>query len=414
MIPILYESGTERFVTNGIGRLSDSQSCTVVEERNGEYELSLSYPIDGVRSEALTEGRIILATPSEGTRPQPFRIYRVSKSLGSTIDVDGEHISYLLSKIPVMPFTANSCSSAMAKLKTNSAFEHSFTFWTDISKSGKIEKKIPASIRSILGGDDDANILSIYGPGDLEFDRFEVKLHADRGHNNGVSIRYGKNLTDLKDELDVGSIYTGIVPYYKKAKNDPNTGVERVVLVTLPEKVIWADTELAQDHKYAIPVELNSMFEDLEEGTVPTVAQLRTAANQYLSENVGWNVSQNITVSFIALWQTEEYKNIAPLERVKLCDVVNVVYPKLNVNVNMRVIKTTYNVLLDRYESIELGDAKANINSSIKTASNTSGIASSIADLNDRISDISSGGGGSTGKLDVAFNQGAMIFSNGT
>ena len=43
MIPILYAASEIDFTTNGIGLLTDAVSCTVTEERNGAYELTLVY-----------------------------------------------------------------------------------------------------------------------------------------------------------------------------------------------------------------------------------------------------------------------------------------------------------------------------------------------------------------------------------
>ena len=48
MKPILYEATETEFVSNGIGRLSDAVSCTVLEERNGQYELEMEYPVTGI------------------------------------------------------------------------------------------------------------------------------------------------------------------------------------------------------------------------------------------------------------------------------------------------------------------------------------------------------------------------------
>ena len=79
-------------------------------------------------------------------------------------------------------------------------------------------------------------------------------------------------------------------------------------------------------------------------------------AQTKLTESEGWVPDENITVDFVQLWQTEEYKDYAPLQRVRLCDTVSVYYPELGVEaVKTKVIKTVYNVLLDRYDQIELG-----------------------------------------------------------
>ena len=55
-----------------------------------------------------------------------------------------------------------------------------------------------------------------------------------------------------------------------------------------------------------------------------------------------------MTVSFVALWQTEEYKHIANLERVKLCDTVTVEFEKLGISAKAKVVKTVYDVLKER------------------------------------------------------------------
>ena len=106
MKPILFPEGQKTFNTNGMGRLSDAISCKVTEERNGQYELHMEYPIDGQLIEELRYSRIIYATPADGKSPQPFRIYRITKPLSGVVEIDAEHISYHMSHIPVLPFEA--------------------------------------------------------------------------------------------------------------------------------------------------------------------------------------------------------------------------------------------------------------------------------------------------------------------
>ena len=127
MKPILFPEVQKDFSTNGLGRLPDAISCKVTEERNGQYELHMEYPIDGQLMEEIKYSRIIYATPADGKRPQPFRIYRITKPLSGVVEIDAEHISYQMSHIPVMPFTATGMDPAFEGLKTNSAEDNPFT-----------------------------------------------------------------------------------------------------------------------------------------------------------------------------------------------------------------------------------------------------------------------------------------------
>lgn len=368
MIPILYRNEETNFVTNGIGRLSDCISCTVTEERNGAYECEFKYPISGERYNDIENGCIIYCTHDETQVPQAFIIYGHSAPINGVVTFYAHHISYKLSKLVVMPFKASSIQDTLNKLKLNISTANNFTFWTDKTTVGNYTLDVPTTVRSMLGGQE-GSILDIYGKGDYEWDMFTVKLHANRGQDSGVEIRYGKNLVDITDEVDGGEVYNAVVPFWKSSD-------ESGTVVTLPESVLVyseATRRLVDltDHllniirtqggepievpisiKEVIPLDLSQEFQDQ-----PTVAQLREKAVSVLETSGGWNPSQNITVDFVALWQTEEYKDFAPLQRVKLCDTVSVYYPELGVNAEKKkVVKTTYNVLLERYDEIELGD----------------------------------------------------------
>ena len=342
MIPILFEGTETSFATNGIGRLADAIACDVIEERNGLYELEMQYPVNGVFYNEITEGRIILAVPFDGGTSQPFTIYQITRPLNQIVTVKAQHISYMLSGIVAMPFTASSCVQALSNIGLYSSTTNPFTFSTDKEVSANFKLDVPTAARAILAGSS-GSILDTYGSGDYEFNRFNVILHADRGADNGVTLRYGKNITDIKSVIDMTSAYTGIVPYW--ADYDGN-------LVTLTESVVLSEHTGDYPYKIIKPVDFSDKWED-----APTEAQLRAAATAYVASNEGWKLKNNITVSFVALWNTEEYKNIAALERVKMCDVVHIIFPSLGVNVAAKVIKTNYDVLQERYNSITVGDS---------------------------------------------------------
>lgn len=354
MIPILYEPSEKQFLSNGIGRLADAVSCVVTEERNGKYELEMEYPVTGRHYAEIKEGTIISAIPSDGKDRQPFVVYEISRPLDGVVTVYAEHISYLLTKSVAMPFKAQTAADAMAGMKVNAVTQIPFEFWTNSTANGNFENTEPTSVRSLLGGMV-GSILDVYG-GEYEWDKWTVKLYNHRGQDRGVSIRYGKNLTDLTSETSTANAYTGIAPF---ARYTTELGEERVV--TLTEKVLWG--EHRDDYAYDVVVPMD--FSDRFESDTPTEEALRKIATEYLSRSQEWEIDTSLKVSFVALWQTDEYKNIAPLQRVRLCDTVTVVHPELGVDAKLKVVKTEYDVLQERYDSIELGTPRVNFASKV-------------------------------------------------
>jgi len=352
MIPILFPQGEEDFTSNGLGRLADATDCTVTEERNGAYELTMTYPITGVHFSDITHSKIIYAKPSDGKDPQPFRIYYIGKPLNGITEIRAEHISYQMTHIPVKPFTAQSVSGALAGLESNAAEECPFTFWTDKSTTAAFKVEVPSSMRSLLGGQQ-GSILDAYG-GEWEFDGYTAKLYNERGQDKGITLRYGKNIVDIKQEENISSTYTGVMPYWKGTDSD-EVGTDEI-LVTLPEGVLHSNNASNFPYQRTIPLDMSGDFEN-----PPTVERLRGAANSYMVANNVGIPHVSIDVSFIALWQTEEYKNIANLERVNLCDTVTVQFEKLDISVKAKVVKTEYDVLRERYKSIKVGNSTTNL-----------------------------------------------------
>lgn len=343
MNPRLYQPTTKDFSNNGIGVLSDAAFCEVTEERNGILELVLDYPINGIHFSEIKQRSIITAKPNPTADAQPFRVYRVTKPLNGMVTVYAEHISYDLSGIAATPFSAGSAAAALQALKTNSVVENPFEFWTDKSTVAEMNVKTPASVRAMLGGVQ-GSVLDTYG-GEYEWDGFTVKLHNERGQNRGVSIRYGKNLTDLEQEENCANVYTAVMPFWADSEGN---------CTMLDEKIVEVEGNF--DFVRVLTIDLSNEFD-----AQPTQSELRERAQKYIDDNNIGVPKVSLRVSFVPLEQTEEYKNIALLERVNLCDTVNVEFEKLGVSATAKVVKTVFDVLLDRYKSVELGDAQSNL-----------------------------------------------------
>lgn len=355
MIPALYNKSETTFTHNGVGLLSEAVKATVTEERNGSYELSLQYPITGRFYSEITEGAIIKAKANETSEPQLFRIYKSSKPINGIVTYSAEHISYDLNGIPLLGFSIKNATPQMALTKAieGAALPCPFTAYSNISTLNSTEILTPCSVRALLGGQT-GSLLDVWG-GEYEFDNFTVKLYLHRGKDNGVVIEYGKNLKDLKQESNIAECYTHLMPYAVYTVQDESSNSEEKY-VYLAEKVIPLTEAEDIGHNKAFIMDFSDRFGDNEE---ITEEKLRAKATAYAAAADLGTPKVNITVSFVQLWQTEEYKNIAPLERVKLCDTVTVRFSKLGVAATSKVIKTVYNSLQEKYESVTLGDAKS-------------------------------------------------------
>ena len=345
MKPRLYAENETEFESNGLGPLSDALACTVEENRNGAFELTMDYPVTGALFDELKHGSIIFAPANDSGTPQPFRVCEKSTPLSGVVTIRAKHISYQLSHIPVSPFAAGSCTAALQGLKSHAAEQCPFDFWTDKESTADFSVEQPASARSLLGGVT-GSVLDVYG-GEYEFDRYTVKLHNARGHDSGVVIAYGKNLVDLNQEESIENTITGVYPYYKGADGN---------VLELPEKVV--SSESAQNFPYprTVPLDCSQVWQE-----VPTIEQLRAYATSYVKKEGIGVPSVSLKVSFVPLWQTDEYKAIAPAERLNLCDIATVRFEKLGVNARAKVVQTVYDVLAGRYESVTLGEASTNL-----------------------------------------------------
>lgn len=348
MIPILYPENETDFVSNGIGGLSCATSCTVTEERNGSYELTMVYPVAGWHFKEIRYKRYIMAVPADGEKPQPFEIYSISKPISGKVTIKARHISYQLSYIVTLPGekekTAETALQSLGDLATTDC---PFDFSSDIIAKGMFQNSTPQSIRALLGGQA-GSILDVFG-GEYLFDGYKVKLLKSRGSTIPVSLEYGKNIIDLQQEENIASTYTAVIAFWK---NQTTTG---------EVKTVYGDLIKSTNAGNFPYVRTMALDVSTEYKTPPTKEQLTKRAETYVRENKIGVPKVSVKVSFVALWQTEEYKNIEPLQRIHLCDTIKVVFRDLGIDSHAKVTKTTYNVLKDRYDSIEIGDSRTNL-----------------------------------------------------
>lgn len=319
------------FTSFGLGALTDCISCEVTEERNGAYELEMDYPVSGVRYDDIEVRGIIVAKPNANDDAQAFRIYQITTPINGVVSIFAQHISYDLSGVPVLPFTAQSAGAACAGLLSNTAVPTPFTIGTQIGTIADFAVDVPSSVRSWFGGKE-GSLIDVYG-GEWCFDNYTATLKAARGSDRGVVIRYGKNLIDFEQEENISNTWTGVLPFWQ----DMETGeIVRASIINVAGTF---------DHRRILCLDLSMEFED-----TPTKEQLTARASAYISAN-------NIGVPAVSIsldW-------VQQTDRVDLCDTVTVEFEKLGISAKAKCIKTVWDVLKDRYSRVEFGEPKTDI-----------------------------------------------------
>lgn len=348
MRPILYDADRTSFpagADNGMGILSDALSCKVTQELNGQYELELHYPVEGIHYGEIALRAILRATVGPDGKLQPFRVYRIVPGMNGTAAIYARHIAYDLGGYVVSPFTATDAPSAVAAIKSHAMpTDFPFALTTDKTTVATMSATVPTSAWSLLGGQQ-GSLLDVYG-GEYEFDGWVVQLLTRRGADRGVSVRYGKNLTDLTQDANCASCYTGVVPYWRG--ND----------VTVTAAPVYAEGDFG--YTRLMPLDLSSSFKQQ-----PTQAQLQAEAAACIEQNQVGVPAVSWDVKLALLSQASGYEDVAFLEQIYLGDTVGVYFQRLGVDARARVNRIVWDCLLDRYDSVALGSVKANIAATI-------------------------------------------------
>ena len=344
MIPILYAASSisEGTVPTsyGIGALTDVIEAKCSEERNGKYELTFTYPFNGIHADQIQYGSFIKAKPNFTDDPQLFQVIKIGKTMNGQFTVYCQHVSYLLSGKVITTGTASSCIAACTLLTAQAG---GFTIDTDKNVSADFEITEPSSVRSWFGGKK-GSLLDVYGTAEWHYDNFTCSLKAHRGQDRNVQIRYGKNLTQLSQEINMENLCTGIVPFC--IDNDGNK--------TVGTKV---STGLTLDFERDKAVDFSSDV-DFDSAT-PLATQLATLTNNYIQNNNFTNVFNSITLDFVQLSNLQE--------RVDLCDTVHIFFDALGITASLKCVACTWDVINERYTSCTFGDLRSSIADTIVT-----------------------------------------------
>lgn len=347
MIPYLLPSDALNFDGMGYGALTRCVSCEVKQElgSTGVYELEMEILTDDPNFPNITVGKIIVARPNLTDPNQAFVIESISKPIDNVVSIYATHIAQHRAKlIPVAPVNANNLTAAIAAINGNVLETNPFTLHTSRTSNKVYKTEIPRSLRDILGGEE-GSLLDVYG-GEYIFNNLDIELVSTRGRNNGIQVVYGKNMTsfEMEEEFSFTETITGILPYWYSEDDGLVQG-----------SVQYSDyANLFKYHKTVV-IDYSDEFDSM-----PTAADLETMAAADV-KSLGYPAIN----TKIAFNQFDEIIR-GNVMIMQLGDTVKVINDNYQVNTTARICSMTFNVLADRYEEIQVGQLKQNINEAIK------------------------------------------------
>ena len=344
---ILYDTKELEFKTLGIGVLRDAIKVSVTEELNGLFELTMEYPIDGHLFNELKFTRIICCKSSPYSKPQPFRIYSISTPINRTVTINAAHISYDLSGFIVDPFSATNLDETIAGLKNKVYGDCPFEYVHTVNESGNVNVSEPKSVRSVLG----EHVSKAYQP-DFTFDGLTIIMEDKRGSETGVNVVYGKNLIDINQEENNTNVYTGVYPFWRDEEDNITVLEERVIKTP----GTWNYTKI-------YPLDLSDEFKNK-----PTQEEMKAFTETYIEVYSLGIPEISLSISVLQLNGTN-YEREMLTGKINLGDTITVQFPDAKVNAKARCIKTVYDPLQNRYETLELGDAARTLADSIISSS---------------------------------------------
>lgn len=351
MIPIIYPANETEFKTNGLVRVRDCLSCTISSEANigqmGAYELEMEIPLESDAVQYLKRWNIILAKANDSDQAQPFDIYSIQKN-DTTVKVSARHVIYRLQGLPYAHFCAlnvphTNISTSVNTLNNNMVKDWGspFGFTAVGNPSGSFYEynethPVYDLLNKLISAEEGFNC-------DVKPDRFAVAI-GQLGQNNGVVVRYGKNIESIEYDIDSDDGYNCVWAYFR---ND--------AYMAIPDA---RPNRLSSSERPYLFAKFEDVSRDYENW--PSYSEMARKSNELLP-TVSDDGIVTISINAVSLWKSPEYEKYKALEQINLYDTVRLVHQPLGLNTYVRVVKTEYDSLAERYTKIELGNRTQNL-----------------------------------------------------
>lgn len=379
MIPILYSKEEKNFISNGLGRLSESISCKVTEKRNSTYQVTLEYPVQGKLSEHLKVGNIIFCKTNYKKKPQPFDIVEV-EATGSTLRITAEHVSRRL-KYAVFNRTTlflvdpkTTFESIETDMRGNIIGIDDFHFMSDVTESD-VKKYLNDSnvvlyspdcavgdnlfdffegqsgilSRKMTLSDGGKYVVTGYGDcGDFLFDNFNVSFLKQRGDDAGVKLRTGSNVQHMTFLEEDRQSVTAVCPIWR-GRNPVTGGQMEKSLRDYDESsdgIVYSEKKY--DYHRIVKLDLSTVFEQS-----PTKSEMISEAQRYMRDHERNNLNSYCSYSIDVPQVKTDF-----LDCIELCDLVTIEDVDLHIQKKLKVTEIEYDSLRERIVRLVVGNPK--------------------------------------------------------
>lgn len=332
----LFNSTDNSFASNG-DKVIIPTKAKVHKEDNGSYYLDFECSLDYI--DDIVADNILVANTPQGY--QPFRITNPQKTR-KKITAKCYHIFFDTKNFLIEDsYVVNKdCNNALDYLNSNTSDTSPFTTVSDINGINSyrcVRKSLYEAIQTVI---------ERWG-GHLVCDNFTIKVMQSIGQDNGVTVRYGKNLKDITCEENWDNVVTKLMPVGKDG-------------LTLENTYVYSDTQ------YSIPYTKTVSFEqDLNQQDFESEQAYQQALINDLTIQAQNYVNNNCYPSL-------NYKLKANLEKITdVGDTVVVIDERLGLNVQTNVIAFDYDCILEKYTEIEFGNFTKKLSGLLSDVSNT-------------------------------------------
>lgn len=329
---------TDRDFTSNGDRVIHALRAKITKQDNGEFYLDLETDLSYVND--LTEGRIIVAPTPQGE--QPFRVSNVQKTKNKlstkALHVFFDSRNYLIADSYVVE---KNCNDALDHLNIATEPESPFTTLSDVNTV--------SSYRCVRNSLYEAftTVLERWG-GHFDLDGWTVAIRNQIGQDNGVTIRYAKNMKDITVDENWDGVVTQIMPVGKDGLLLPERYIESQIQYEIPytKAVTFNQTDITEDQ---FKDENGDLDEEAYEQAL--INDLRQQAQAYLNDN---SVPQ---VNYTLKANVEKLTNIG--------DTVEVIDERLGLTLQTNVISYVYDCILGKYVELEFGNFKKTVSNLI-------------------------------------------------